>query len=309
MPDGSVPQPNGAVYALRLSGGLGCRLTAADAAAADTAAQLAQIMGLGLAESQDAGCPSLWLTTDEEFCPPPGAEACLLPSLDVPDLLYCRLALASAGLTRILVHGGAVLLHAVLAVVPGQVVGRPAEDAGDNRIGVLLAAPGGTGKSTAARRLPPPWQGASDDAVLVVPEWSAGAADFQLAEPLKVLPNRWLAHPWPTWSRFYPGAPGGSWPVQEAVLLLKAYFLERADAEWVEPIGPGHAAVRLHESAKQINITMLRGCSAEKKPAVQWTLFNLATALARCLPAACLHLSLQGAFWQALEADLAPQSS
>ncbi len=53
---------------------------------------------------------------------------------------------------------------------------------------------------------------------------------------------------------------------------------------------------------------MLRYSTPQEKQAIQRKLFNLSTALARCLPAARLHLSLQGAFWTVLEADLAAKN-
>ena len=49
---------------------------------------------------------------------------------------------------------GAVLLHGALAQRDGQ--------------GVILASPGGIGKTTASRRLSPPWHSLSDDASLVM---------------------------------------------------------------------------------------------------------------------------------------------
>jgi SynChlorMet cassette protein ScmC len=159
--------------------------------------------------------------------------------------------------------------------------------------GVLLAAPGGTGKSTAARRLPPPWQALSDDAALLVP-----------------VGERWLAHPWPTWSCFLPGAAsskggaGGSWAVQQAVPLQAIYFLHRADGEWIEPFGRAQAATRLNESAGQISAGIWKWKPQEQKRALRRACFERSLDLAQSVPCAGLHISLQGAFWEALEADL-----
>lgn len=294
----------GASYTLRVSAGLGCRLTASDTAGAGIAAQLAQIMRLETATDLDEGLPRLWLTTDPAFSPPPGEESYRLPALDQPEALYCCLAETSAALARILLRGGALLLHAALVAVPTHLVGLP--EAG--WAGVLLAAAGGTGKSTAARRVPPPWLGLCDDAVLVIPEWGDLPANPESLESPEALPQRWWAHAWPTWSRFEQGGPGGVWPVREAIPLRAIYFLKQAAGEWLEPFGTGQTAARLHESAKQINLVMLRYSTPQEKQAIQRKLFNLSTALARCLPAARLHLSLQGAFWTVLEADLAAKN-
>ena len=51
-------------------------------------------------------------------------------------------------------YRGGLPFHATLLEYQGQ--------------GIILAAPGGTGKSTCSRRVPPPWRACCDDEVLVV---------------------------------------------------------------------------------------------------------------------------------------------
>ena len=97
----------------------------------------------------------------------------------------------------------------------------------ENGIGVILAAPGGTGKTTASDRLPAPWRSLCDDTTLVV-------RDSQ---------GKYWGHPWPTWSRFLEGGPGGTWEVQEAVPLRGVFFLSQAPEDLTEPLGPGHAGL------------------------------------------------------------------
>ena len=72
-----------------------------------------------------------------------------------------------------------------------------------NGIGVILAGPGGVGKTTASKRLPRPWRSLSDDNTLIV----------------KSPDGTYWAHPWPTWSRYRQGDMSGSWDVQAAVKL------------------------------------------------------------------------------------------
>ena len=67
-------------------------------------------------------------------------------------------------------YRGGLPFHATLLEYQGQ--------------GIILAAPGGTGKSTCSRRVPPPWRACCDDEVLVV----------------KSPDGRYLAHPFPTWT-------------------------------------------------------------------------------------------------------------
>ncbi len=167
-------------------------------------------------------------------------------------------------------HGG-VLLHGALAEKDG--------------IGVILAAPGGTGKTTASNRLPAPWRSLCDDTTLV-------ARDPQR--------NYW-AHPWPTWSRFLRGEPGGTWDVQNAVPLKGVFFLSQAVEDLVESVGPGHAVSLLVSCAEQTSPLMARGLSKEETRAMHLERFNNLCDLVRVVPTHILHISLNGAFWQEIE--------
>ena len=77
---------------------------------------------------------------------------------------------------------------------------------------VLLAGPGGAGKSTLSRRLPLHWYVLSDDQSLVV-------VDDQ---------NRYLAHPVPTCSDHLWHGSERSWNVQCHVPLAAIFFIEQA---------------------------------------------------------------------------------
>jgi SynChlorMet cassette protein ScmC len=169
---------------------------------------------------------------------------------------------------------GGVLIHGALAERDG--------------IGVILAAPGGTGKTTASNRLPAPWRSLCDDTTLVVRDPQG---------------NCW-AHPWPTWSRFLWGGSGGSWDVQNAVPLKGIFFLARAAEDRVERVGPGHAVSLLVECARQVSTFMAPGLSKEEVRAMHLERFNNLCALARVIPTHVLHISLTGAFWQEIEQAL-----
>jgi SynChlorMet cassette protein ScmC len=148
-----------------------------------------------------------------------------------------------------------------------------------------LAASGGTGKTTASNRLPPPWRSLSDDATLVVRD---GRDTF------------W-AHPWPTWSRFLPGEPGGSWHTERATPLKAVFSLAQAPEERVAPVGQGEAVAILSAAAEQAAISMMHGLDATEKRALRLERFNNVCPLARAVPIYRLHLSLTGAFWQEIE--------
>ena len=166
---------------------------------------------------------------------------------------------------------GGVLLHGALAERDGA--------------GVILAAPGGTGKSTASNRIPAPWRSLCDDTTLVV-------RDAQ---------GRYLAHPWPTWSRFQDGGPGGAWDVQHAVPLKGIFFLAQATDDLAEPVGPGQAVSLLVEGLQQASRFMPMGLFQEEVRALHLEGFNNLSALARTIPAHILHISLTGEFWKELD--------
>jgi SynChlorMet cassette protein ScmC len=169
---------------------------------------------------------------------------------------------------------GGVLIHGALAERDGM--------------GVILAAPGGTGKTTASNRLPAPWRSLSDDTTLVVRDPQS---------------NYW-AHPWPTWSRFMDGGPGGTWDVQTAVPLKGIFVLAQAVEDQVERVGPGHAVSMLVECVGQVSAFMAPGLFKEELHALHLERFDNLCALARIIPAHVLHISLTGAFWQEIDQAL-----
>lgn len=169
---------------------------------------------------------------------------------------------------------GGVLIHGALAERDG--------------FGVILAAPGGTGKTTASNRFPTTWHSLCDDATLVV-------QDSQ---------GNYMAHPWPTWSRFMDGGPGGSWEVQKAVPLKGIFILDRAVDDRAEHLGSGHAVSLLVESVAQASLFMWPGLVKEEISALNLERFNNLCALVRVIPVHVLHISLTGAFWKQIEQEL-----
>ena len=203
-----------------------------------------------------------------------GVVVCVLSPCDDwggPDVNLVRLSLIIA---REAQARGGVLIHGALAERDG--------------IGVILVAPGGTGKTTASKRLPAPWRSLCDDTTLVV-------RDPQ---------GTYWAHPWPTWSRFLDGGPGGTWEVQNAVPVKGIFFLAQAVEDRVERVGPGQAVSLLGEFAGQVSTFMAPGLRKEELRALYLERFNNLCALAQVVPASLLHISLTGAFWQEIERAL-----
>jgi SynChlorMet cassette protein ScmC len=200
-----------------------------------------------------------------------GFVVCALRSFTHSDGLFIQLMQLSLIIARDVQSRGGVLIHGALAERDG--------------IGVILAAPGGTGKTSASNRLPAPWRSLCDDTTLVVRD----------------LQGNYWAHPWPTWSRFLDGGPGGTWDVQTAVPLKGIFFLSHAVEDLVEFVGPGHAVSLLVECVKQASMFMAPGLSQEETRALHLEWFNNLCALAQVVPTHVLHISLTGAFWQEIE--------
>jgi len=203
-----------------------------------------------------------------------GVVLCVLSPCDHwggPHVNLVRLSLVFA---REAQARGGVLIHGALAERDG--------------IGVILAAPGGTGKTTASNRLPPPWRSLCDDTTLLVRDPQG---------------NYW-AHPWPTWSRFLDGGPGGSWGVQSAVPVKGVFVLAQAAEDRVERVGPGQAVSLLGECVGQVSTFMAPGLRKEELHSLYLERFNNLCALARVVPVHVLHISLTGPFWHEIEQTL-----
>jgi hypothetical protein len=264
-------------------------IAAGDEAAAAMVAQLGRAMQLRLTAGATRSHPQgtlrrLLVQVDDHAsgadCHAPlaprrdGSVACILRRCEQGGGPFANLVRLSLVFAREAQARGGVLLHGALAERDGR--------------GVILAAPGGTGKTTASNRLPVPWRSLCDDTTLVVRDPHG---------------NYW-AHPWPTWSRFLDGGAGGTWDTQSAVPLKGIFFLARAVDDRVERLGPGHAVSLLVECVKQAARFMPLGPPKEELRALQLEWFNNLCALARVIPAHVLHISQTGAFWHEIEQSL-----
>ncbi|HWQ19684.1 MAG TPA: SynChlorMet cassette protein ScmC [Methanotrichaceae archaeon] len=201
-------------------------------------------------------------------------HVCLLGPPEGEDMLIIQATRLSLAVARQVQARGGMLMHGALASLDGQ--------------GVIMAAPGCTGKSTASRRLPSPWRSLCDDATLVVRD-SHG---------------QYWAHPWPTWSQFFDGGPGGIWDVQQAVPLRAIFFLFQSQEDFVEPINRSQAEAMIVESVEQITRTMTMRLQNADITKVHREQLLAASGLADTIPAFILNISLTGRFWEHLEKAL-----
>ena len=150
---------------------------------------------------------------------------------------------------------------------------------------VLLAGPGGIGKSTCCNRVPLSWRCHCDDETLVV---TAGG-------------GRFLVHPFPTWSDYLGKESDKTWDVQRSFPVKGVFFLRQGRTDCVEPIGTGLAAMFMYHSALDVLGKSTRGTSPGESRMLRTKIFESACGLAREVPAFILHVSLEGKFWEEIE--------
>ena len=167
---------------------------------------------------------------------------------------------------------GGVLIHGALVEKDGY--------------GVILAGPGGVGKSTASGRISLPWHALCDDATLVV----------------RNSEGQFCAHPWPTWSRFYDNGPGGAWDVEKVVPLRAIFFLNQAPDDAAGPLAVPEATAYLVESIHQVMGPPVPGyCDPPDSAGLCSGELSAVTALVRSVPVHILRISLTGQFWTEIE--------
>ncbi|MBW4055526.1 MAG: SynChlorMet cassette protein ScmC [Proteobacteria bacterium] len=191
---------------------------------------------------------------------------------DVPnDYKYFNMWFSLQPIYQRSICSGGLPFHAALVELDGR--------------GVLLAAIGGTGKSTCCRRLPDYWKPLCDDEALVVLDKK----------------NRYVAHPFPTWSDYLMSRAENTWNVQEFVPICGVFFLEQSETDEVIPIGKGQAAVCMTEAATQVCCKFWAKIDNEARISYRRELFSNACKIANSVPAFTLKASLTGRFWEQIE--------
>jgi len=215
-----------------------------------------------------------------------GPVFCFLPPPKNHDLLVIGMLLISHAIAHAELLRGGLLVHGALATNPGHLEG-----------GIILAGPSAVGKTTASNRLPLPWRSLSDDTSLVVRDDR----------------GQYMAHPWPTWSRFYstregnPGL-GGKWEVQTGLPLQAFFFLAQAEKDRIVPLPTAPAVAYLMQTVQHVSLPMHSNMSAHQDQTLHENQLAAAEKLVRTIPVYTLHLSLTGTFWEGIEKTLASVS-
>lgn len=201
---------------------------------------------------------------------------CILRPLEGEDLLVLRLIMLSSLIaSRAQTHGG-LLVHGALAEREGQ--------------GIILAGPGGAGKTTASRRFRSPWRSLSDDRSLVVRD----------------VRGNYRAHPWPTWSNLMNGGSGGAWDVQHSVPLRGLFFLSQGQTNKLRPIGNGEALCLLLDCADQTLKLISRDLPPSERRAFHLRRLDNARMLAGAVPSHRIDMNPKGQFWLDIEKTMQP---
>ena len=266
---------------LDLADGRRWLIRSADDEAAAIVAELRKAMRLGPGEVGRELCvavcrertdaPASVGATGAVVCRLAGARQGVQTSSTNRDMQVIQMRRIASLIARETLPRGGLLLHGALAEHQGS--------------GFIMAGPGTIGKSTASRRLPSSWCSLCDDSTLVVRDGK----------------GRFWAHPWPTWSLFYGGGPGGSWAVEHAVPLRAIFFLGQSPSDQLEPVPATQATAMTLESALDIALEASRLTGANAARTLCRDGLSAARALALAVPAYSLKLSLTGRFWEQIE--------
>jgi len=204
---------------------------------------------------------------------------CEIGNADCPEVELFKLAQSIFPVyTRVLYQRG-LPLHAALIERGG--------------IGIAIAAPGGTGKSTCARRVPHPWKAMCDDEILIVPDRK----------------GIYHAHPFPTWSRCNTQESKETWNVQAHVPISAIFFLKKSQRDGVTPLSFSQSATLIYKlSLPPFYYRLFESIDQNECTIIKKLIFENAYEIAKDIPAFILEASLTGKFWEALDKALSINS-
>ena len=175
---------------------------------------------------------------------------------------------------RYYVNKNSAPFHATLAEFDGK--------------GILIAAAGGTGKSTCYNRLPDYWKPLADDNALVIDTGN----------------HCYRAHPMPTWSDYLWQRKDTSFNSSHSIPLKGIFFLEQSAKDKVKLIAKSEALREVYDSMKQIWESHWDRISKEEKQKMSAKLFDTAFNITKYIPCYRLKATLHGEFWKEIEGVL-----
>lgn len=151
--------------------------------------------------------------------------------------------------------------------------------------GVLIAASGGTGKSTCYRRLPKEgWIPLSDDNALLIKK-----------------DEKIMVHPMPTWSDHMWKRDFTTFNASYFTPLSTIFFLEQAKRDEVIPMNKNMAIKKIYESFKQVWETFWVKMEKDAKIIMNKKVFDSAMNIINMVPCYTLKATIDGKFWEEME--------
>jgi SynChlorMet cassette protein ScmC len=207
-------------------------------------------------------------------CPSGPHVICELGNMDFPERELFKMAQSVLPIYNGALYQGGLPLHAALVERGG--------------IGVAIAAPGGTGKSTCARRIPQPWKAMCDDEILIVRDKK----------------DIYHAHPFPTWSRCNTQEVRETWNVQAHVPISAVFFLKKSQKDEVNFLSFSQSAALIYKLSLPVFDRILESIDQEEYTIIKKLIFENACNIAKSIPAFILEASLDGKFWEAIDRAL-----
>ncbi|HJO93529.1 MAG TPA: SynChlorMet cassette protein ScmC [Victivallales bacterium] len=162
-------------------------------------------------------------------------------------------------------------IHAALAELNGK--------------GILIAAHGGTGKSTCSIRFPNYWTPLSDDMSLIVSDSD----------------SNYRVHPMPTWSDHLWNKKMSTFNTSYSVPLKAIFFLEQSDVDEILPIRNPQNSQKIFDSFKQVWESFWPKIDVTEKKIMVHKIFNNAFDISCKIPCYKLKATLHGEFWKEIE--------
>lgn len=194
-----------------------------------------------------------------------------LDFIDHEEIRYINMSASLKSVFKYYIYNEGGPVHATFAEYKGK--------------GILIAASGGTGKSTCYKRFPKgKWTPLSDDNVLLVKK------NEQI-----------MVHPMPTWSDYLWKRDFTIFKTSYFAPLSAIFFLEQAKTDEVVFLSKNMAINKVYESFKQIWEAFWVKMEKDAKIAMNKKIFNTAAGIAKVTPCYVLNATLHGNFWEEIE--------
>lgn len=191
--------------------------------------------------------------------------------IDHPEIRIINMWSTLKAIYRYYAENGGGPAHAALAAFKGK--------------GIIICAPGGTGKSTCIERLPDKWEKLSDDNALIVSDKK----------------GFYRVHPMPTWSDHLWKTKDSRINPTKSVLLNAVFFLAQSNIDKVNKLPSAFSAQYLYKSFLQIWQNYFTKLSDAEKRIMNSNLFDNACLISKRIPCYDLEATLQGKFWEEIE--------